>query len=95
MPLENDGDLVKAYGFVAIRFATLEDSVADRLKQAEPLLVHVGGLELDKIVRYRFSDQLKILDNILDWSKDHGPDFENKDDELTSEPGTRRVPQSR
>ena len=80
--LHDDGDLVRAYGFVAIRFASLEESVDERLRQADPLLPNVGEKPLERILRYRFSDRVETLRRVFRWATNHGPEFPNKDDEL-------------
>ena len=82
MPLHNDGDLVRAYGFVAIRFADLEDGVDERLRQTEPLLPNVSSTPLDSILRWRFSDRVKALRSVFRWAKTNGPSFVRKDQEL-------------
>lgn len=82
MPLADDGDLVRAYGFVAIRFATLEDSIDDRLRQAEPLLTNVSDKQLDNILRWKFSDRVKVLRKLFGWATTNGPDFAYKGEQL-------------
>lgn len=82
MPLSDDGDLVRAYGFVAIYFAALENSIADCLRKAEPLLQNVSDQDLNSILRWRFSDQVTILRDLFCWAKTNGPTFVNKDSQL-------------
>ena len=83
MALEDDGDLIRAYGFVAIRFATLEESVDDRLRQATPLLPNVTQKAVDELLRYRFSDRVRVLRDVLRWTTTNGPDFPDKGNELS------------
>ena len=82
MPLHDDGDLVRAYGFVAIRFASLEDCIDARLRQAEPLLPNVTDKALDSVLRWRISDRVKVLREVFCLAKTSGPSFRDKDQEL-------------
>ena len=82
MALEDDGDLIRAYGFVAIRFATLEEGVEDRLRQAAPLLPNVTKKSLDELLGFWFSDRIQVLRKVIKWATMNGPDFPDKGDEL-------------
>ncbi len=82
MPLHNDGDLIRAYGFVAIYFAYLEDVLNDRLRQAETLLPDVSDKPLNRILRSRFIDRVEVLRNVFRWAVTSGPSFDRKDQEL-------------
>ncbi len=82
MPVSDDGDLVRAYGFVAIYFAYLEDCVNDRLSQVEPLLCNVVDAPLDKVLRWRFSDRVEVLRKVFSWAEANGPSFDHKDEQL-------------
>lgn len=83
MPLHDDGDLVRAYGFVAIRFASLEDVVDDCLRQIEPLLKQVEKRRpIGHVLRWQFSERVKALRKVFRWAKTNGLDFEHKDYEL-------------
>ena len=82
MPLHNDGDLVRAYGYVAIRFTSLEDRIDNRLCQAETLLPDVIDKPLCRILRWRFSDRVEVLRSVFRWAMTSGPSFDRKDQEL-------------
>ena len=82
MPLNDDGDLIRAYGFVAIYFANLEDRVNERLRQAEPLLPNVEQHSLDSILRRGFQTRVKVLTRLIDWAEAEGPDFQSRTEDL-------------
>jgi hypothetical protein len=62
MPIQDDGDLIRAYGFVAVYFATPELSLDDRLSDAAPLLSTVEPQPAAVLMeKKRFAEKAKIL----------------------------------
>jgi hypothetical protein len=64
MPIKNDGDLIRAVGYVAIYSAYVEEAIEEIITEMQRL----DGTIEDKIFRQHISQQIKFIKK---WCLDH------------------------
>jgi hypothetical protein len=86
MTLNDDGDIVRAYGYVAIYFAELEDRIDDLFGSAESLIAWPPGIKLKAFLSQNmFRRKVNFISQQLAQAFNDSPDHYSKmeDGQLT------------